>query len=84
MLTDQQIRALQSQHPVENDPMPFARAIIAATLAKLAAGVSVEPDIDHFHHPDDMRPDFVRCVGYTEQAFNTAIAAARVAMSNKN
>jgi hypothetical protein len=44
LLTDQQIRAIQAQHPTDNDPRPFARAIIAATVAKLTAGVSVEPD----------------------------------------
>ena len=43
LLTDQQIRAIQAQHPTDNDPRPFARAIIAATVAKLTAGVSVEP-----------------------------------------
>ena len=43
MPTDKEIRAIQSAHPTENDPMPFARAIESALLSKLAAGVSVEP-----------------------------------------
>ena len=43
MLTDKEIRAIQAQHPTENDPMPFAQALITATVAKLAADVSVEP-----------------------------------------
>jgi hypothetical protein len=43
LLTDQEIRAIQAQHPTENDPMPFARALITATVDKLAAGVNVEP-----------------------------------------
>jgi hypothetical protein len=29
-LTDTQIRRIQAEHPTENDPMPFARAIEAA------------------------------------------------------
>ena len=35
MLSDEYIRKLQAQHPTENDPMPFAKAVIAACEAKL-------------------------------------------------
>ncbi len=35
VLTDEKIRKIQAIHPTENDPMPFARAIEQATLAKL-------------------------------------------------
>ena len=62
--------------------MPFARAVIDATLDKLAAGVSVEPDYqrlvykatggDRTPDPEDYR-DY-----YTLETLNTAIAAARV------
>lgn len=38
MLTDDEIRAIQAQHPTENDPMPFARALLAYE-AKLTQGV---------------------------------------------
>jgi len=33
-LTDAEIRKIQSLHPTENDPMTFARAILAAQKAK--------------------------------------------------
>ena len=39
LLTDDEIRAIQARHPTDNNPMDFARAIIAATVAKLAAEV---------------------------------------------
>ena len=35
MLTNSEIRKLQAQHPTENDPMQFARAVIAAYEAEL-------------------------------------------------
>lgn len=37
VLTEQEIRKLQTQHPTENNPMPFARAIESAVLEKLKA-----------------------------------------------
>ena len=43
ILSDAEIRVTQARHPTDNDPMDFAHAIIAATLDKLSAGVSVEP-----------------------------------------
>jgi len=33
-LTDSEIRKIQSRHPTENDPMPFARAVLAAQKEK--------------------------------------------------
>ena len=33
-MTDAEIRKLQAQYPTENDPMPFARAIIQNYLEK--------------------------------------------------
>lgn len=42
-LTNEEIRKLQAQHPTENDPMPFARAVEAAVLAKLASADMPEP-----------------------------------------
>jgi len=33
-MTDAEIRKIQSRHPTENNPMPFARAILAAQKAK--------------------------------------------------
>ena len=86
ILSDAEIRAIQARHPTDNDPMDFARAIIAATLNKLAAGVSVEPDWqrlvykatggDRTPDPEDYR-DY-----YTLETLTTAIAAARVAAIN--
>ena len=35
ILTDEEIRKLQAQHPAENDPLPLCRTIEAAVLAKL-------------------------------------------------
>ena len=65
--------ANQSLRPQdERIALGFARAIIAATVAKLAAGVSVEPPI----------PEMVARFGpptYTLDQLTTAIAAARVA-----
>ena len=29
-LSDSEIRAIQAEHPTENDPMPFARAVLKA------------------------------------------------------
>lgn len=62
-------------------PSLFAHAIIAATVAKLAAGVSVEPDYqrlvykvvagDNEQDPDDYR-DY-----YKLETLQTAVAAAR-------
>ena len=37
ILTEQEIRKIQTQHPTENNPMPFARAIESAVLKKLKA-----------------------------------------------
>ena len=51
ILSDDEIRAIQARHPTDNNPMDFARAIIAATVAKLAAGVSVEPVIRGWMNP---------------------------------
>ena len=36
-ITEKEIRKLQAQHPTENDPMPFARALLALQLERLAA-----------------------------------------------
>lgn len=43
VLTDKEIRKLQAQHCGFNDPMPFARAVEAAVLAKLACAEMQEP-----------------------------------------
>ena len=51
ILSDAEIRAIQARNPTDNDPMQFARAIIAATVAKLAQGVSVEPVIRGWMNP---------------------------------
>jgi len=33
-LTDAEIRKIQSLHPTENDPMPFARSLLSAQKGK--------------------------------------------------
>jgi hypothetical protein len=72
LLTDDEIRAIQARHPTDNNPMDFARAIIAATIDKLAAGVSVEP----VHH---IMSDGVAIGYYSLDQLQTAIAAAHLA-----
>ena len=52
----------------------FARAIESAVTKALAQGVSVEPDTSTDYHIDGYGQR-----AYTVEAFNTAIAAARVA-----
>ena len=76
LLTNQEIRAIQSAHPTENDPMPFAQALITATVSKLAQGVSVEP---HYHNRIKADGTIVYVPWYTPEQLTTAIAAARVA-----
>ena len=80
MLTDKEIRAIQAQHPVENDPMPFARAIESALLAKLSAGVSVEP---HYHNRIEADGTIVYVPWYTPEQLTAAIAQARVQAINE-
>ena len=53
ILSDAEIRVTQARHPTDNDPMQFARAIIAATVAKLTAGVRVEPVAFAMQRPDE-------------------------------
>ena len=53
VIDDDEIRAIQAWHPTENDPLDFARAIIAATVAKLTAGVRVEPVAFAMQRPDE-------------------------------
>ena len=48
------------------------RAVESAVLAKLAAGVSVEPDFDHLEAG-------IAFVSYRQETLNTAIAAAHAA-----
>ena len=79
-LTNQEIRAIQAQHPTDNDPMPFAQALIAATVAKLSAGVSVEP---HYHNRIKADGTIVYVPWYTPDQLQTAIAAARVQAINE-
>ena len=54
MLTNEEIRKLQAQHPTENDPMPFARAVEAAVLAKLAGAEMPEPVGQRYVRSDGM------------------------------
>ena len=74
ILLDNEIRAIQARHPTENNPMDFAHAIIAATIAKLAAGVSMEPVHERI-------VGGVPCITVTEHRdiLNIAVAAAHAA-----
>ena len=72
-MTDQEIRAIQARHPTDNDPTDFAHAIIAATVAKLSAGVSVEPSYFMSFRGDGVRVDTPY---HTPAALEAAIAAA--------
>ncbi len=63
MLTDKELRSLQAQHPTENDPMPFARAVIAAYEAKLReqkafAWHSPTEGLSYENHYSDNQPLF--------------------------
>jgi hypothetical protein len=77
ILSDAEIRAIQARHPTDNDPTDFAHAIIAATVAKLAAGVSVET---HYIYTEWISPgERVSMDMFNRDQLQTAIAAARVA-----
>lgn len=77
ILSDQEIIAIEedtTSHAIHSsDAVMFARAIIAATVAKLAQGVSVEPDTYTNYHINNYKQQT-----YTIKTFNTTIAAARV------
>lgn len=64
MITDKELRMLQSQYPTENDPMPFAREVIAAYEAKLReqAPVAYMAD-DEFGIAEFVEAYFVKVAG---------------------
>ena len=87
LLTDDEIctayieAANQTLRPQdERIALAFARAIIADTLDKLSAGVSVEPSYFMTFRADGVRIDTPY---HTPAALTTAIAAARVAAINE-
>ena len=64
-----------------NDPLALIHATEQAVLAKLAQGVSVEPEKMGVREVD--WNEFEPVYGYSEESFNTAIAAARVAENER-
>ena len=77
ILSDAEIRAIQARHPTDNDPTDFAHAIIAATIDKLAAGVSVGTP---YIYMEWINPgDRVYRDMFDRDQLNTAIAAAHQA-----
>ena len=81
MLTDDEIKSIadstQSAEPGSEGyilPFTFARAIESATIATLARGVSVEPDVMTYDHGDHRLPLY----SHSPKQLQTAIAAARV------
>ena len=82
ILTDDEINALLNSENLMGKGWPtvFARAVESAVIAKLAAGVSVQPsyyqwrdESDKVQHTEIYKPD----------QLNTAIAAAQVQMNER-
>lgn len=57
-MTEAEIRKLQSQYPTENDPLPFARALIAQARNK-----ALDEAIVALEEMSDLPPDNINYVG---------------------
>lgn len=79
VLTDEEIDAVAEAHPYNISL--YTRAIEAAVIRKLAAGVSVEPDgwrtQEYIGAPSQQEPY------YNADQLSTALAAARVQMNEE-